>query len=117
MLRGRVAATVLTSRELQVLVLLVIGHADKQIAHELGISVRAVRFHVAQCRLRLGCVNRTHLGASAVRNGYVTEALILRVTQEPPLDVRVWDEVTFGGTEEEQPADVLTSTDLVNERA
>jgi len=62
--RGRLT---LSPRQLQVLRLMAEGFPDKGIASELGISERAVRFHIALCRNLLGTPSRTALVAAAFR--------------------------------------------------
>lgn len=58
-----------TSRQKEVLLLLIEGFSDSEIAAELCISVRTVRYHIAELRLLLGARNRTHL----VSRAYVLE--------------------------------------------
>lgn len=63
----------LTERENEVLQLLAQGLANKQIAHELGISEHTVKFHVSSIYAKLGATNR----AEAVRQGILTGLVIL----------------------------------------
>lgn len=63
----------LTERENEVLQLLAQGLANKQIAHQLGISEHTVKFHVSSIYAKLGATNR----AEAVRQGIVTGLVIL----------------------------------------
>jgi len=55
----------LTKRQREVLALVAIGEPDKAIARRLGITERAVRFHIAASRAHLGARTRTHLIAIA----------------------------------------------------
>jgi DNA-binding CsgD family transcriptional regulator len=55
----------LTPRESQVAALVERGRADKQIAAELGISVKTVEKHVGTVLRKTGSRNRTELAASA----------------------------------------------------
>jgi non-specific serine/threonine protein kinase len=61
----------LTPREREVLRLLSVGHADKEIAALLGISRRTASNHVAALRAKLAAPSRTALAAIAVRDGLV----------------------------------------------
>ena len=53
----------LTARELEVRALVVKGYADKQIATELGISVKTVEKHVGSLLRKTGATNRTMLAS------------------------------------------------------
>src|SRR5690606_31396855 len=55
----------LSERENEVLQLLALGLANKQMALELGISEHTVKFHVSSIYAKLGVTNRTE----AVRRG------------------------------------------------
>jgi DNA-binding CsgD family transcriptional regulator len=70
--RGNVgqAAPILTAREIECLALMVRGHADADVGTLLGLSVRTVRFHLANARTKFGVSSRTHLAALAVAQGY-----------------------------------------------
>jgi DNA-binding NarL/FixJ family response regulator len=59
----------LTSREQQVLVLLVEGMSNKQIARRLGISVHGAKRLVANILAKLHCPNRTLAVTKALRSG------------------------------------------------
>jgi DNA-binding CsgD family transcriptional regulator len=74
----------LSPRQLEVLRLLSLGHGDKEIAHRLGVSERAVRGHVAQCRGRLGAANRVQLVALALRLNIIDAQGALPVATLPP---------------------------------
>lgn len=63
----------LTERENEVLQLLAQGLANKQIAHQLGISEHTVKFHVSSIYAKLDATNR----AEAVRQGIVTGLVVL----------------------------------------
>jgi len=52
-------ATDLTPRELEVLRLAADGLTNAQIAGALGVTVHAVKFHLAESYRRLGVANRT----------------------------------------------------------
>ena len=59
----------LTFREFTVLHLVAAGRADKQIAHELGISPQTVHKHVANILGKMDASSRTEAGVRAVREG------------------------------------------------
>jgi DNA-binding NarL/FixJ family response regulator len=61
----------LTARELDVLELLALGHANKAIAARLGIGPQTVKFHVASICGKLGAANRTDAARRAFRYGLV----------------------------------------------
>jgi DNA-binding NarL/FixJ family response regulator len=61
----------LTTRELEVLKLLGVGKANKQIATELEISERTARTHVSNILGKLGLSSRTQAALWAVREGLV----------------------------------------------
>ena len=62
--RSRLSA--LSPRELEVVRELVVGKANKQIAHELDLSVRTVEMHRSRAMDRLACRNLAELMAIAV---------------------------------------------------
>ena len=62
----------LTTRELDVLNLLVEGLSNKAIAARLGISDQTVKFHVAAICGKLGAANRTEAVRRAIRRGLVS---------------------------------------------
>jgi DNA-binding NarL/FixJ family response regulator len=64
-----VAASDLTPRESEVLVLVRQGLANKQIARRLGISERTVKAHLTSAFQRIGVVDRTQAALWAERNG------------------------------------------------
>jgi DNA-binding NarL/FixJ family response regulator len=59
----------LTPREIEVLVLVREGMANKQIARRLGISERTVKAHLTSCFQRIGVSDRTQAALWAARNG------------------------------------------------
>ncbi len=64
----------LTPRELEVLFLLAKGKSNKQIAAELVIAERTVKFHVSSIFSKLTATNRTEAVKIAVQRGLVTLA-------------------------------------------
>ena len=60
-----------TYRELTVLWLLARGQSNKEIAHELGLSVDTVKYHVRNLFRRLHASNRTEVVWAARRRGYM----------------------------------------------
>ena len=67
---GAAAAPItLTPREGGVLQLLARGRSNKQIAAELGVSERTVKFHVSTLFTKLGATNRTEAVTRAVQAG------------------------------------------------
>jgi DNA-binding NarL/FixJ family response regulator len=61
----------LTSRELEVLQLLVEGVSNKGIAERLGISEHTAKFHVNSILGELGAQNRTEAVTRAARTGLI----------------------------------------------
>ncbi|MGW8226899.1 MAG: response regulator [Anaerolineales bacterium] len=62
----------LTERERQVLGQLALGKTNKEIAQELVITERTVKFHVSSIFSKLGVSNRTEAVTIAARKGLVT---------------------------------------------
>jgi DNA-binding NarL/FixJ family response regulator len=69
--RGTTEIEPLTPRELEVLHLLAQGLQNKEIATELVISQRTVKFHVSSIMGKLGAGNRTEAVALAAQQGLV----------------------------------------------
>ncbi|MDX1436137.1 MAG: response regulator transcription factor [Anaerolineales bacterium] len=61
----------LTEREVEVLILLAQGLANKQIAGELGISEHTVKFHVSSIYGKLGANNRAEAVRIGARSGLI----------------------------------------------
>ena len=64
---GEECATLLTEREAAVLALVADGRSDKEIASELGITVRTVRFHVGNVFRKTGTTSRVQLAVDMIR--------------------------------------------------
>jgi two-component system, NarL family, response regulator LiaR len=62
----------LTERETEVLCLLALGRANKEIAQELVISEKTVKTHVSSILAKLGVPSRTQAALHAVRIGLVS---------------------------------------------
>ena len=62
----------LTERERQVLILVARGKANREIAHELQISIKTVEYHMTNILGKLGARNRTEAVLKALRQGLVT---------------------------------------------
>ncbi|MBW4721473.1 response regulator transcription factor [Saccharothrix obliqua] len=67
-----VSSKKVTPREHQVLVLMVEGLSNKQIARRLGISEHGVKRLVASILAKLNCANRTRAVVKAIRDGLYT---------------------------------------------
>ena len=65
----RVGPVELTPRETEVLALVRVGLANKQIARRLGISERTVKAHLSSAFQRIGARDRTQAAIWAERNG------------------------------------------------
>jgi two-component system, NarL family, nitrate/nitrite response regulator NarL len=63
------ARSVLSPRELTVLALTAEGYTNTRAAAELGVSVHAVKFHLASIYRKLGVRNRTEAAAVFLRQG------------------------------------------------
>jgi DNA-binding NarL/FixJ family response regulator len=65
-------ATSFTTREKQILGMLVEGRSNKDIAHPLGIAERTVKAHVAKLMRKVGVANRVSLSVHAISHLLVT---------------------------------------------
>jgi ATP/maltotriose-dependent transcriptional regulator MalT len=63
------AATTLTGREREVLVLLAAGHSNREIASSLYVSLPTVKTHLAHIYAKLGAKNRNEALGRAVAAG------------------------------------------------
>lgn len=70
-LANRVAATGLTTRETQVLQLLVAGKSNKEIGAQLNIAEGTVKVHISSILKKLGVSGRTEAIAAALARGIV----------------------------------------------
>jgi DNA-binding NarL/FixJ family response regulator len=62
----------ITSREIQILEMLVGGRSNKEIGLPLGIKERTVKAHVARLMLKVGVSNRIALSVHAIRHSLVS---------------------------------------------
>ena len=65
------APSALTARERDVLRLIAAGRSNKEVASELSISERTVKYHVTEIFSRLGVQNRAEAVATAARRGLI----------------------------------------------
>lgn len=70
-LAERMAGSILTTRELEVLELIVRGRSNKEIASELKISEATVKSHVNNVLSKLGVTDRTQAATTALQRGLV----------------------------------------------
>ncbi len=63
--------TPLSSREMEVLRLMVAGMSNKEIAYRLGISHQTVKNHVTAILNKLGVADRTQATVYALRHGWI----------------------------------------------
>ena len=70
-LAERLTRTELTSRELQVLGLIVKGRSNKEIAAELGVAEGTVKIHINNILSKLGVSDRTQAATFALQRGLV----------------------------------------------
>ena len=62
----------ITTREMQVLSILVEGRSNQEIASPLGIEARTVKAHVAKLMRKLGARSRISLSVQAIRQSLVS---------------------------------------------
>jgi two-component system, NarL family, response regulator len=70
-LASRMPDSDLSSREMEVLQLLMSGKRNKDIAHQLGITEATVKSHVSAMLMRLNVSDRTEAVVTALRRGLV----------------------------------------------
>ncbi|MGC8550380.1 MAG: response regulator [Acidobacteriaceae bacterium] len=70
-LAERVSGTELTTRELEVLRLIVQGHSNKEIGNHLHISEATVKTHINNLLSKLGVSDRTQAATTALQRGLV----------------------------------------------
>jgi len=70
---GEQDAPALTARETTVLEMLIEGWRNTDIARELGITERTVKFHVSGLFTKLGVQTRTQVVAKALREGLLDD--------------------------------------------
>jgi DNA-binding NarL/FixJ family response regulator len=70
-LASRMPDSELSSRELEVLQLLVAGKSNKEIAQSLGITEATVKSHVSTILMRLNVSDRTQAVVTALQRGLV----------------------------------------------
>ena len=70
-LAERMAGSILTTRELEVLELIVKGRSNKEIGSELKISEATVKSHVNNVLSKLGVTDRTQAATTALQRGLV----------------------------------------------
>jgi DNA-binding NarL/FixJ family response regulator len=64
---------VLSRREQQVLTLVAAGKSNDQIADDLVVAVRTVKYHLSNALSKLGAQNRAHAVAIAIKAGHLPE--------------------------------------------
>ena len=69
------ARAALTSREIEVLRLVVVGESNKGIARELNIEVGTVKSHMSAIMTKLGATSRTQAAGIAAARGLVEDSL------------------------------------------
>jgi DNA-binding NarL/FixJ family response regulator len=70
-LEARALPADLSSREMEVLSLIVKGQGNKQIAHELSIAEHTVKNHVKSILNKLGVDDRTQAATAAIQRGII----------------------------------------------
>jgi DNA-binding CsgD family transcriptional regulator len=99
----------LSQREREVLELMATGLTNRQIAHELVVSVNTVKVHLRNIFIKLGTESRTEATLVAIREGWVsvpteekaTAAPAPGTTAMPPADVTVEAPPTLQQTEDQ----------------
>ena len=62
-----------TSREMEILQLVIAGYTDKAIAHDRYISEKTVEFHLDHIYSKIGVRTRLMAGVQAVQHGILAE--------------------------------------------
>jgi DNA-binding NarL/FixJ family response regulator len=63
----------LSHRELEILSQVAAGLGNKEIAHNLALSLSTVKFHVSNVMAKLGASSRTEAAAIAIQHGIVSK--------------------------------------------
>ena len=66
--------SILTSRELEILQLILVGYTNKAIAGEICISEKTVEFHLDNIYTKIGARTRLMAGVWALQQGMATES-------------------------------------------
>ena len=74
--------TSLTSRETEILALIAVGKANKEIAADLFISVNTVKVHVSNIFQKIDVSSRTEATLYAIENGIVQSPAATNTQQE-----------------------------------
>jgi two-component system response regulator NreC len=69
-----IRASPVTARESQVLKLVSLGHSNKEVAAQLGLSVKTIELHKANAMQKLGLDGRIELLRYALRRGWLQDA-------------------------------------------
>jgi DNA-binding NarL/FixJ family response regulator len=85
--RPQISSSKLTSREREVLEMLVDGRSNKEIGSPLGIEVRTVKAHVAKMMRKVGVKNRIALSVHAVRHSLISAHEPLRRPDDEGLPI------------------------------
>lgn len=96
-----IARNQLTAKQRELLILVGRGFLDKQIGHDLGISVSAVRQRMASVMARTGTSNRAELAALAMRIGLVPDPMLKPHDEDLTVFLSTGDGET--GTEAKRP--------------
>jgi DNA-binding CsgD family transcriptional regulator len=65
---------ILSTREIEALELTALGRTNGEIAEQMGVTVHAVKFHLASIYRKLGVTNRTEAAIKFIENGRQTTA-------------------------------------------